>query len=567
MAKKRLLAVVMVVVLLFVVACSNNNNTPSQTPGGGDSATTSGNGQAGSGEQTGITYPNQDKYEEGAYTLPIVSEPLELVWMGRDAEDAGKSFLTHESIIWTENEKNTGISIKWDVVPNSEYQETMQMRLASGRDLPDILAIVGTADGSHLVKYAEDGLLMPLNDLIDRYAPNLKRMFEENPAFLRGSTLPDGTIRSLGNLMNSKFLTRGVSVRKDWLDELGLQPPTTPDELLDVARAFVNNDPNRNNKKDEYGIMTVSWGEYRQLGMMFGLSLVTGSGWSVRDGVVTYEYTLPAYKAYLEWMHQAYSEGLIPRDFQTSTRAIMNERDFANQLGIKARENVHQHIVFNDPNGTVKQNTPEAIWMPLNFKDSGYGVAYPTEHTANIWRSYGITSNAKDPIAAIRLLDYIMAGEGRFDNVNGIEGLTYNMVNGKPLQVPNVQEVIGPTRFLGGNFGPRIIDDNDTTNLFELQYMQDDPEMREWSIRVAEEAAANAYVPFMPAIPSIEEADRITKLYSDLDTYRDEMFIKFVTGQESLDNFDRYVEQMKSLGYEEIAAIYQAGYDRQQAAQ
>lgn len=548
MFKKSVSIVVVISMLMIIaIACSKDSKPKATTTPTGSTVPKDGDGNG--------------KYKEGEYTLPIVNEPLELVWMGRDTEDAGKSFLTNKSIIWERFEEETGIKIKWDVAPFMEYTEVMQLRLASQTDLPDIIAIEGSADGSHLVKYYEDGILMPMNDLIDKYAPNLKRMLEENPEYKQALTLPDGSIVALGHLTASNLRTKAVMIRKDWLDKLGLPEVKTPDDLLKAAKAFVNEDPNGNNEKDEFGIMTHSLGNYRQIGMMFGLSLVSGSGWSVRDGKVTYEFTLPAYKAYLEWMNTAYKEGLIPKDFQTADNAVVLERMYSDRLGIRARDDLTAFIGHNDPEQTTQENIPGSVWMPINFEDSGYGVAFPSEPKAVVWRSYGITTKTKDPIAAIRLLDYIMAGEGATTGIYGIEGITYNMVNGKPVRVPNLIEAIDPNKFFGSDYAPRIDKREQHEALFEAKYLNENAELKEWSLKVANDIAAKTYSPFQPPIPSAENALRINNIFGDLNTYRDEMFVKFVTGEVSLDQFDDYVKKINTLGAEEIATIYQAGYD------
>ncbi len=552
MLKKSWLIGLAVVMIAVIIGCSGNNDKTANTPGT--------NQPSASQPQSSNDSGTDGQYKEGDYTLPIVQEPLEIVWMGRDSEQAGMSFLTNKTIVWEEAKKATGISIKWDVVPNAEYAQIMQMRLGSGKDLPDVISIVGTADGSHLVKYAEEGVLLPLNDLIDKYAPNLKKMLEDHPEYKKAITLPNGDIVALGNLTASKLYTRDPSIRKDWLDKLQLGEVHTPDELMNAIRAFVNNDPNGNGQKDEFGIMGGGLHDYKQLGSMFGMSLVSGSGWSVRDGKVTYEYILPEYKQFLEWMHQAYSEGLIPKDFQTADGNVMTERVSTDRLGFRARNLITSFAEWNNPENTVQKNTPGAVWMPINFTNPE--AVYPMDPIALVWRTYGITKNAKDPVAIIRLLDYIMAGEGKLDMIYGIEGKTYNMVNDKPVYVDNLTEVLGPDTFMGQDYAPAIVTDQRMASVFELPYLNSDASLKEWSIKSAQEIAAKAHVPFQPPIPTAEDALKISNLYSDLDTYRDEMFVKFITGEAKLSDYDKYVQEMKSIGADQIAELYQQGYDR-----
>lgn len=548
MISKRLWMLGLAAVLAFVLAgCSGNNESSGPAPG--SSANTGQPPQDGAG-----------KYEEGSYTLPIVKEPTEIVWMGRDSEEAGKSFLTSKTVVWEQLKEKTGISIKWDVVPNSEYKQIMQMRLGSKKDLPDIVMVTGTADGSYLVKYDEEGVLLPLNDLIDKYAPNLKKMLDDNPAYKQAVTLPNGHIVALGNLNASPLNTKSLLIRKDWLDKLGLGEVKTPEDLMKAAKAFLNDDPNGNQKKDEFGIMGAGINDYKQAGSAFGLSLVTGSGWSVRDGKVTYEYILPEYKAYLEWMHEAYVAGVIPKDFQTADKNVMTERLANDLLGIRARDNLTGFVNDNNPENSTQKNTPGAVWAPVNFQNEG--VVYPMESVAALWRTYGITSSAKDPVAAIRLLDYIMAGEGKFEMLWGIEGEMFNLVDGKPVPVDNVKDLVGPDRFMGNDYAPRIYSRETQEAVFEQPYLNGNPELKKWSIDQVNAIASKAVIPFQPPIPTADDAVTIANLFADLNTYCDEMYVKFITGEAKLSEFDKYVSQMKALGADQIAELYQKGYDR-----
>lgn len=551
MFRKRLGLLGLTALLAFsAIGCSKNDSNSSSSSG--SSSTKTNSAEPSKGADTG--------YAEGNYTLPIVKEPLEIVWMGRDSEDAGKSFLTNKTIVWEQLTEKTGISIKWDVVPNAEYKQVMQMRLGSKKDLPDIMMLSGDADGSYLIKYADEGILIPMNDLIEKYAPNLKKMLDDNPAYKQAVTLPNGNIVALGNLNASSLNTKSLQIRKDWLEKLKLGEVKTADDLMNVAKAFVNDDPNGNGQKDEFGIMGGGINDYRQIGSAFGLSLVTGSGWSVRNGKVTYEFIIPEYKAYLEWMNKAYSEGLIPKDFQTANGDVMTERNSKNLLGIRARDSLTEFVNYNNPENSTQKNTPGAVWMPVNFE--GDGVVYPTESVAALWRTYGITNNAKDPIAAIRLLDYIIAGEGSTDMMYGIEGVTYNLVNGKPVMVDNVKDVIGSDKFMGSDFAPKIYSTVNQEAVFEQKYLNDDATLKQWSIDKANAVASKATAPFQPPIPTAENAATIANLFGDLNTYRDEMYVKFITGETKLSDFDKYVNQMKELGADKIAALYQEGYDK-----
>lgn len=522
---------------------------------GGCSSGTTDSSSSASGE-----IPSSEKYEKGDYSLPISEEGVTLRWMGRDAEAAGTSFLTNKSIVWDEAQKQTGITIEWDVIPNAEYTEVMAVRLSSQEDLPDIICLQGTSDGAFLAKYYDEGVITDLTTLINDYAPNIKAVMEEYPGYKSALSLPTGEILALGDLNATAYRTKGIVIRQDWLDNLGLESPTNMDELYEVAKAFVEQDPNQNGENDEFGIQASNAKELRQLGMGFGLSLISGSGWSVRDGELIYEFISPEYKEYLAWMNRAYNDGLLPADFQSADGDIYSQRQLNNTLGILGREYISNMVNLNDPDGTLKQNIPEAVWRTVDFEeDENHDLAIPMEPLATIWRSYGITNACKDPVAAIRLLDYLFAGEGQVLNSSGVEGVTYNMVNGVVVPIQNWQENVEAGTFLGDGHAPKMISDVNYLGFKESAYLNEDAELKEWSLGIIDSVKDKAYQPFQPSIPSVEDGKELSRIYADLNTYIDEMYIKFITGETSLDEYDAYVENCKALGCDTIKEIYEKG--------
>lgn len=551
--KKVKSATLLTCIALLVSAVMGSCNTkPATSSGTPDTSSTA----------SEIVIPGSDKYEKGDYTLPISKEGVTLRWMGRDSETAGTSFLTSTSLIWEEAQKKTGITIEWDVIPNEEYAEVMAVRLSSHKDLPDIICLQGQSDGSFLSKYYDEEVITSLTTLINDYAPNIKKVFEDYPGYKNALTLPCGDVAALGDLSATFYRTKGIIIRQDWLDKLNLESPTNMDELYEVAKTFVEKDPNGNDQKDEFGIQAVNAKELRQLGMGFGLSLISGSGWSVHDGELVYEFISPEYKEFLTWMNRAYSDGILPSDFQSADGDVFTQRQTNNTLGILGRNYISSMVGMNDPNGTLKKNIPEAVWRAVDFvEDDTHKLAIPTEPLATIWRSYGITTACKDQVAAIRLLDYMFAGEGQILNSSGIEGVTYNMVNGVVVPIPNWQETVAAGTFLGDSYAPKMITDTNYLGFMEAEYLNNDEQLKKWSLDIIESIKEKAYQPFQPSIPSLEDGTKLSKIYADLNTYVDEMYIKFITGETSLDQYDNYVANCKELGCDTAKEIYMKGLD------
>jgi putative aldouronate transport system substrate-binding protein len=500
-----------------------------------------------------------------AYSLPIAKDPIELRFLARDTGEAGKSFTKNKSLVWEEIAKKTNIRIKWDVAPAADYTNVFQLRMASKSDLPDIVEIVGVNDGSHLTKYAGEGILAPINELIDRYCPNLVNLFSRFPAYRDALTLPDGKMYSLGVMNATKVRSRGLLIRQDWLDNVGMQPPTTAEELLAVGLAFKQKDANKNGKDDEIPYSPQNdWKGYLRFGAAYGLHLTSSDGWALRNGKVEYDFVNPAFKDYLSMMHQMYVSGVIPKDFMTADTNMNTSRLTTGVSGITDHY-LNNFALFNDPSWAYKKNNPESKWIPVDFKETAkYGKpTYDMEPIAWRNRTWGITTVNKYPIESMRLIDFAMANpEGKDINMSGVEGVTFSRdATGTAVMYSDWQQRMPADYFLGNAYLPYA-------HIFTIEWslglnksLRDDPALMKWALDTWNKVAEDVTVAYIPPIPTVADGTRVTQLYGDLLTYRDEMVLKFINGDQDLSGYDAYVARMGSLGLTEIVKIYQKYQD------
>src|SRR5918995_3847419 len=180
--------------------------------------------------------------------LPIVEKPLTLSIAGEKASlapDYNDMELVQQ---WQED---TNIEVEWNLLAPEVYSQKRNLLLASN-DLPDAFINSKFTD-DELVRYGTDGTLVPLEGLIEKYAPNIQAVFEERPELEAAVTASDGHIYALPNaeelgLASVPFFW---SINTAWLDALGLPMPTTVDEYHDALVAFKTQDPNGNGKADE----------------------------------------------------------------------------------------------------------------------------------------------------------------------------------------------------------------------------------------------------------------------------------------------------------------------------
>jgi len=144
---------------------------------------------------------------------------------------------------------------------NSGKTEVLNLMLASGK-IPDI---VGSSRIKDFVnQYGPEGAFMPLNDLIDEHAPNLKAFFEEKPEIAAAISAADGNMYYIPYLPDGKY-GRAYWIRTDWLNKLGLEVPETVEDYEKVLRAFKTQDPNGNGLADEVPYFVRQWPELIRL--------------------------------------------------------------------------------------------------------------------------------------------------------------------------------------------------------------------------------------------------------------------------------------------------------------
>jgi len=289
---KKVIVLFMVAVLLIMVSCTSKQPT---------------GGEKGENEP-----PTQDTSTQDTSTQDTSAEPVVLRVI------AAKHALTKDVTTFPflkSLEERANVKIEWEQYVNSEWNEKKSVILSSG-DVPDIFLGEYTITFTDIMSFKH--LFVPLNDLIEQYAPNVKSMFEETPLTKELCTARDGNIYGLPRYQRiwPKVWNRQV-INKAWLDKLNLPMPTTWDELYNVLKAFKTQDPNGNGKADEIPLnwapgyegfnVTVMLGGYGLLSSQYG----SPQGYFVEDGKVKNRYADPRYKELIAFLHKLYKEDLI----------------------------------------------------------------------------------------------------------------------------------------------------------------------------------------------------------------------------------------------------------------
>jgi putative aldouronate transport system substrate-binding protein len=487
--------------------------------------------------------------------FPIVNEKITASMMGfkhpiQGAWDKLKFFKTME--------EKTNIAFTFDNPPSDSYTEKKNLAFASG-EYPDVF-FGGLLSVEDEIKYGQDEkVLIPLNDLIDKYAPNIQKMFAEMPDVKKSITAPDGNIYALPNINQASIATTGtIWVNYEWLDNLGIKElPTTVEGLQELFVKFKNEDPNKNGKQDE-----IPFSGRNGLGDIKGFFPqgfgILDLGFYVDDsGKVQYGYMNNNFKDYMSYVNKLWSEKLIDQEIFNMTDAELSAKGKANLVGMASHAIPQLIYDCNDVEKAAKYPVLPAMsskQSPTQLARKGTGINRG---------QFAITKNAKNTEALIRWVDWLYSEEGSIFIHYGEEGDLWK-TNEKGLRVYNI-----PTdgRSVEERRGGEITPDCGTPLpkwvRNETEGSWDDIAQQTRIKETDEKMFKFAKVPYPLTYFTPDEQKQLNTIMTDINKYVTETEAKFATGQLGIDDgYNSFVETLKKMGIEDAIKIYQDSYDR-----
>lgn len=502
-------------------------------------------------------------------TLPLVDEPTTLTcFMETDVKWSATRNSVAEVSSYQHIMEKTGINVEFDHPAAGQTSEQFNLMIASNM-LPDMIYYNWANVTGGPAKYIEDGVILPLNEYLEKWAPNFLAYMEKYPDVRKQSVLDDGTYYMFPMLRIDEesgagtwFKTTGFMIRQDWLDKLGLEMPTTKDELHDVFVAFRDGDPNGNGEKDEIPYVAEKSYNIAPFAGMFGIV----NGFYMDGTQVKYGPIQPAFKEYLETMRDWYAEGLIDPEYAMTDTSSLTAKMTTNTAGSTFYTLAGGMGTWTNMMAGSDFNLQA---MPWPAKEEG-ATAYSTlSEYAKVVTGVGVaitpTTIANGTLeAAIKFRDYFYSEEGVLDSNFGIEGESYTMVDGEPIFTDAVlknDKGLTTTQALS----QYVLSASNDAMVKNAKYFKQVTLMldnQKASQPVWNQAALDLLMPNISF--SADESALVASYMSDINTYADEMIMKYVLGQESLDSFDTFVKTIEKMGIEEVLKYQQAAYDRYQ---
>lgn len=521
-------------------------------------------------------------------SMPIVETPGEItLTLGVTDHPAIEDWNTNEYVLWLE--KTTNINLEFTLIPLEGRLEKLTLILAAG-DLPDVFLNVGMTD-SLISRYGiTEQLFLPLNDLIDEWGIETKKMFEEYPGSEGLITQLDGNIYSLPEVNECYHCTAANKfwINRTWLDNLGLEKPTTLDEFYDMLVAFRDQDANGNgDPNDEIPFSGTFDGGWNSSPDRFILNCFTyyplnldknQSTQHVAFGLYLDEdgetVTVPFYKEELKdglkYIAMLYDEGLLYPGSFTQNLTQLTQLAESGRLGTTASGYIQFAEIGSDAYRSYTYLEP--LEGPNGYQNS---VSFPHDSVTNHY--YTISADCKYPEEAFRLGDMMYTYEATIRSYLGVPGVDWVEpdegavgINSEPAlykaitpwqeSEPQNQHVVQCTlsyRNAAFRLGETSDPDVDLYSAEGLETML-------YQVTAAYKPYTRDEMVLPPLKFTDEQTDAMSVMKAELNSALKEGMTAFMTGARDVDTeYDAWLADLETKGLSELIGHYQAAYDAQ----
>lgn len=492
--------------------------------------------------------------EKAPGALPISDEKITLRVFNCDKGNA-IDYETNEFVKWAE--EVTNIHIEW-MDTGEDPVGKLNLMLSTGTDLPDIITAFKMSNAQQ-VAYGEAGIILKLNDFIDRLGENVKWIYEHtgNAPMI---TAPDGSIYGVTKLEESyqTQYSQKMWINQPWLDALNLPMPTTTEEFYNTMVAFKTQDPNGNGIADEVPLSGAIDGWHNSLDRFLMNAFIYNNHenrLAFKDGELVCVFNQPEWREGIRWLAKMYAEGLIDSEvFTQDSKQEMNLVENGDVIKLGASPS-GMPSTFANPDG--ENIAAFQIVPPLTGLDGFVTAFYNPTRLSN--RAF-ITSACQYPEEAFRFLDFLLSEEATLRQHAGVPDVDWVWakdgeigLNGKQAYITlinnlpemneqnqgiellcNIVEKIAEGKTVDASFLGNMANLNDATDL---------------------------YVPYKPEriIPTVfmtmEDSEAIADVQTQVLTYGMECFAKFVVGEMDVEaDWDEYVQTLTNMGIDQYVS-------------
>lgn len=574
MKTKRLIALLLVSVLAIgLIGCGkktnetdSKNTSKTEDPKGSENTTNPDDNKESEKEASDDegTSGNDATGTEDGWSWPLAEKKELSMWLQWTCNYATDP---NELVTIKKLEELTNVHINWTTVGGQEAMEKFGLMMASG-NYPDILRGAESYYTGGLVQAVEDGITLDMTEYIPKYMPTYNALRTSIPKLEKDTVTDDGRLVGIYTLASNFGEIRGervwdgMCIRKDWLDELNMPLPVTIDDWHETLKAFKDTfnceAPLLIGASNGYDLSHNFLSAYGVLGEFYQ-----------ENGTVKFGPLEDGYKQWVQLFRDWYAEGLIDPNFTNNDATFSGSADYI---------------------GTGRAGASAAIWGVTadTYKLQGYnddpdfflsGVTTPVLNEGDVPQmgsstnemtkeTLSITKNCKDVELACRWLDYWYDHDNMVLQSVGIEDETYYRDETGEYYVtdsvydrvaageyPSVQELFSSYTLMTSTFG-----------LYNWQML---------NVTARGNRALEAYdfwdqSHFDYTLPTHitmtpEDTAAFNTTYTAIKTLVQENTIKFITGTQSMDDYDKFVQTLYDYGIEKCIGYKQSALDRYNA--
>ena len=522
--------------------------------------------------------------------FPIVDEPITLTYYREGAPTEQNLIELGENNVLKYIRDVTNINMEFVFVNSSEGKQKISLDFAADV-YPDgaLLDWATLFNQTDIMQYgAKEGILVPLNDMIDEYGNEIIKIFELRPNFKPVITAPDGNIYGLPRASECFHCMSypKLWINIEWLEKLGLDEPQTTEELYEVLKAFKENDPNGNGLADEIALTgSVDYScaaEYWLMNSFIDTAASSAPGnprhfLSWINNQVTFVADKPEWKQGLEYCKMLFDEGLIdPANFSQNAEGLQlqarSDPD-VNTVGAYVCDHMGMGVEWTPANAAAYH-----ALLPVEGPNGVRFQSYVDQIAQIAGFQFAIFDKCANKEAMFRLADFFYSEDYLPIAHYGIEGVTWRRpddpnalnIKGGPLKWVPIQQSADATE--EELYERRI-------NSFWMPIMGDLLERRDmWSPAATPETLLTNYetyldyetqktTKFWPEVTlprslfmESDRADEFSVLKLNISNHVLNNTSMFITGARSLDEWDAYVNELNQYGLEDYIRIYTEEY-------
>ncbi len=469
----------------------------------------------------------------------------------------------------------TNVEIDWMAIQSDQWGDKIALNMANPNLLTDFVFSADFSDND-LLRYANYGAIIPVEEYIDAYMPNLRSIFEKYPEYKKMSTDVNGHIWALPwieQLGSEKTAIQTVSemsfINKKWLDFLGLEIPKTVDEFEQTLMAFKEHAPELQEEFDIEGSIIpmsciVNDGSQDPALLINGFGDGYGDGDQGRHIAVTDSRevictaTQQGFKDGISWLHKLYEEGLIDPEAFTQEWSTYVAKGKSGRYG----------VCFSWDIANIDNITD---WIPLPALTADTRNITPENGSFTSGYNRGrcvVTAVAQEPALVCAWLDQMYAPlqspqnnwgtygeEDDFDifemsvNDEGNPMLKHAALgDASPVEVREAESVGGPLAILDEYYGVYVTCPDDAQ--YRLDWIKEffTPDM-------------NTKYVYPNVFMSREDTDRLSILTTDISQYINECRSRWIMNGYTENDWNEYINKLEAYGVEEYLSIFQKYLD------